>query len=133
MEWNSFLTAEQVSTLITPAHALSALDLYEYLQQSADAGIDTREHQTLLWRQISLPVALFAMVLLGLPLVVNSVRSRSAGYRMLIGAGIGIGFYLFEQIASHLAIILQLPPAATALGPPAVVLIAALGAIHATA
>lgn len=133
LRWESFLSADQVSTLITPADALSALDLYRYLDESADSGIDTRRHETLLWRQVSLPLALFAMVLLALPLVINSVRARSAGYRVLIGGGIGIAFYLFEQTASQLAVLLQLPPAATALLPATLVLTAALAAIHANA
>jgi len=115
--------------LITPAQALSAFDLYQYLHESADSGIDTREHETLFWRQVSLPLALFAMILLGLPLVLGSVQTRSTGYRTIIGAAFGIAFYLFQQITGQLAVILELPPPATALTPAVVVLITALAAI----
>ncbi len=129
-DWASFLSPDQVSTLIAPADALSALDLYRYLRESGDSGIDTRTHQALLWQQLSLPVTLLAMILLGLPLVLNAVQARSTGFRGLIGAAIGIGFYLFEQVTAHLAVLLELAPAVTALTPALLVLVTALAAIR---
>jgi lipopolysaccharide export system permease protein len=130
LTWESFLTPEQLSTLIAPAHALSALDLHRYIEEMRGSGVDTRAYQSMMWRQLSLPVSLFAMTLLGLPLVLGSVRARSAGWRTLVGGGLGVGFYLFEQITGHLAQILELPPAPTALAPATVVLLAALAGIR---
>lgn len=129
LRWASFLSPEQLSTLIAPAHALSAFDLYHYLSESADSGLDMREHESLFWQQVSLPLALFAMVLLGLPVVLGSTRTRSTGARTVFGAAIGISFYLFEQTTAHLAVLLELQPAAMALAPALLILAAALAAI----
>ncbi len=130
LEWPSFLSPDQLATLVSPADAVSALDLYRYLDQSRGAGLDTREQQVLFWQQVSLPLALLAMGLLGVPLALASVRTRSGGFRTLVGGAIGIGFYLFEQVASHLALLLELAPAPTALAPALVVLAVALIALR---
>ncbi|MEQ8663494.1 MAG: LPS export ABC transporter permease LptG [Gammaproteobacteria bacterium] len=130
MRWESFLTPEQVATLIAPAHALSPADLWRYLRETRGAGVDTREQQARFWHQVSLPVTLLGMMLLGVPLVLASLQTRSTGLRATVGAGVGIAFYLFEQITSQLTLILDLNPLATALLPGVVVLGGALLAVR---
>lgn len=129
LQWESFLSPDQVATLVAPMHALSPADLYRYLRESADSGIDLREHQTRFWRHVSLPLTLVGMSLLGVPLVMLSLRSRAPGLRAVVGAGIGIAFYLFEQVASQLALLFDLPPAATSLLPAVLVTSLAVFAI----
>ena len=126
LDWESFLSPEQMATLIAPAHALSVFDLYAYIHEMQGSGIDTRQYQAMLWQQLSLPSALFAMTLLGLPFVLASMHSRTANFRVLLGAAAGIGFYLFDQITSHLSTLFDLPPAPTALAPSAVLLLLAV-------
>ncbi|MEQ8231424.1 MAG: LPS export ABC transporter permease LptG [Gammaproteobacteria bacterium] len=128
--WTSFLSPEQMATLIAPAYALSPADLWRYLRETRGAGLDTREQQARFWHQVSLPLTLLGMMLLGVPLVLASARARSTGLRATIGAGVGIAFYLFEQITSQLTLILDLNPAATALLPGVVVLTAAVLALR---
>jgi len=131
--WHSFLTPAQFATLIAPAHALSPYDLASYIRAMRGSGVDTRTYQVLLWRQLALPVALFAMTLLALPFVVGNPRARSAGLRVLVGGTLGIGFYLAEQIANQLAQILDLPPAPLALLPASLLLAGALYALRRSA
>lgn len=133
LDWQSFLTPEQMATLIAPAHALSIFDLYAYIREMKGSGIDTRQYQAMFWQQLALPTALFAMTLLGLPFVLASIRSRTPGMRMVLGGVAGVGFYLFDQITSHLATLLDLPPAPTALAPSLLLLALAVIAINRTA
>jgi lipopolysaccharide export system permease protein len=130
LHWSSFLSPDQISTLVSPTHALSPVDLYRYLRETAGSGLDTREHEVRFWQQASLPVTLFGMALLGLPLVAGAVRARSTGLRALIGGAIGIGFYLVERITGQLALLFQLDPALTALMPSILVMAAAILAIR---
>ena len=130
MPWESFLTPAQMATLIAPIHALSPADLWRYLRETRGAGVDTREQQARFWRQVSLPLTLMGMMLLGVPLVLASLRTRSTGLRATIGGGVGIVFYLFEQTVSQLTLILDLNPVGPALLPGAVVLACALVAVH---
>ena len=133
LSWQSFLTPEQMATLIAPSHALSVFDLYSYIRAMEDSGVDTRRYQAMFWQQLSLPTALFAMTLLGLPFVFASMNSRTPGFRALLGGAAGIGFYLFDQITSHLSTLLDLPPAPTALAPSVVLLLLAVIGISRTA
>ncbi|MGE0483395.1 MAG: LPS export ABC transporter permease LptG [Gammaproteobacteria bacterium] len=130
LRWASFLSPDQISTLVSPTHALSPIDLYRYLHETAGAGLDTREHEVRFWQQASLPLTLLGMALLGLPLVAGTVRARSTGLRAVVGGVIGIGFYLAERITGQLALLFQLDPALTALMPSILVMAAAVLAIR---
>ena len=125
-EWQSFLSSKQLSALITPAQALSSTDLYRYIRETEGSGVSTRQYEAIFWRQISMPLAVLAMTLLGLPFVIGSLRTRTAGFRIVLGASVGIGFYLPEQITGQLSVILDIPAAPAALMPSALVLVSAL-------
>jgi lipopolysaccharide export system permease protein len=129
LSWASFLSPEQISTLIAPPHALSPLDLYRYLRQSRNSGIDNREHEARFWHQVSVPFTLIGMLLLGLPLAAMSVRTRSTGLRSVLGAAVGIGFFLFERITGQLSLLFDIAPAVSALVPAVMVLGFALFAV----
>ncbi len=128
--WQSFLTPEQLATLIAPAHAVGTLDLYRYIDEMRGSGVDTREYQSIFWQQLSLPVAIFAMALLGLPFTLGALRVRATGLRSVLGLMVGIAFYLGEQITGHLAQLYDLPPAPSAMAPALLVLLGALSAIR---
>ena len=125
MLWRSFLSPDQVATLIAPPQALSPLELHRFLAESEGSGVDTVAHQARFWRQVSLPLTLLGMTVLGLPLVAGSVRQRSGGFRAVLGGSIGIVFYLFERITGELAVILDISPAMTAFLPAIAVSLAA--------
>jgi hypothetical protein len=53
LSWQSFLTPEQMATLIAPAHALSVFDLYAYIHEmegSASTRAATRPCYGNSWR-----------------------------------------------------------------------------------
>ena len=56
LEWESFLSPDQLSALITPAHALSSTDLYRYIRKTEGSGLNTRQYETIFWRQLSVPL-----------------------------------------------------------------------------
>ena len=70
------------------------------------------------------------MSLLGLPFLIGSVRSIPAGQRAAIGGGIGILFFLSEQMMGHLALLYQLSPLPMALAPDVLLLILALTILY---
>lgn len=125
LDWASFLSPDQMATLIAPPDSLSPLELHRYLRQ-ADRSVSTWRYESMLWRQMSVPVAVVAMTLLGLPFVLGSARALSTGARIVIGGAVGIGYYLLEQVAGYAATIVEAPPAPAALAPAVLVLAAAL-------
>lgn len=128
--WQSFLSAQQTSALIVPVEAMAPSDLYAHIRLFEKNNLDTLRFRVLFWQQLSIPVSLVAMSLLGLPFLLGSVRSTPAGQRAAIGGSIGILFYLSEQTMGHLAILYDLNPAATALGPDVLLLVVALSILY---
>jgi len=118
--------AEQIFTLINADHALAPLDLMRYVDHLRSNGLDSHRYEVLLWQQLSLPIGLIALSLLGLPVVMGSTRAMSLGARVAIGAAIGLGFYLTERLAMQLALLYHLPAPATGMLPDLVMLIIGL-------
>jgi len=124
--WRSFLSAQQTSALIVPVEAMAPLALYRYIRQLDENDLDTHRYRVMLWQQLSIPIGLLAMALLGFPFLLGSGRAISAGQRAAIGGSIGILFYLFEQMIGHFAILFELSPAPAAFAPDLVLLTLAL-------
>lgn len=123
--WESFLSPDQMASLIAPMETLTLGDLYNYVEYLESTGLNSHRYRFQLWQALSMPVALLAMCLLGLPFVLGSVRARPPGARILFGATVGIGFFLVEQTSSQLAMLYELPALPMAMLPDAALLGAA--------
>jgi len=130
MLWKGLLSMEQASVLMLPLEALAPDDLVKTITNLRRNQLDTHEYEIVLWQQVSLLPGLLAMALLSLPFLLGSVRSVSAGQRVMIGGLIGIGFYLVQQLSSHLAGILGMNPSLVILTPPFILLALAIAAIR---
>jgi lipopolysaccharide export system permease protein len=130
LQWPDLLSAEQAAVLILPLPALSPGDLVRMIANLKRNQLDTHEYEIAFWQQVSLLPGLLAMALLSLPFLLGSVRSVSAGQRVIIGGGIGIGFYLIQQLSGHLAGILGVNPVIAMLSPPLILLVIAITAIR---
>ena len=73
------------------------LVVHAYVNHLEDNGLDSHRYRLVLWQQLSLPVGILAMALLGVPFVVGSTRTMAAGTRISIGIVVGILFYLTER------------------------------------
>lgn len=124
--WQSFLSADQLDALVTPPHALSTYDLLNYMNANQKDGVSTRSYEIIFWQRMMLPITLVAMGMIGLPIALSSVQSRSTGVRSLVAGGIGISFYLFQQITGHLATLLELSALVSVVIPPIIILCLAL-------
>lgn len=128
--WKDLLSAEQAAVLMLPLQALAPNDLVKTIANLKRNQLDTHAYEIVLWQQVSLLPGLLAMALLSLPFLLGSVRSVSAGQRVMIGGLIGIGFYLVQQLSGHLAGILGMNPSLVILTPPFVLLAVAIVAIR---
>lgn len=130
LHWPGLLTPKQVETLIVPVEALTPSELFRYIRYLSDNQLNTHRYRIIFWQQLSVPVALLAMSVLSLPLLIGSVRHIPAGQRIMIGAAIGMGFYLLQQITGNLAGLLGLPPHLTIMAPSLLLLAIAAYGIH---
>ena len=116
--WESSLAPDLIAMSAIEPGSLTTVALLSYISFAKDNGLDSRSWETALWSKVSGPLATGAMIFLGLPLVLNSMSHRvSSGRRVLFGSLIGLGFYMFNQTASHIGIVLEVPSSVTALGP----------------
>ena len=122
-EWDSFLSQNQMDSLVAPVDALSLTELYDYVEYLELAGLRSQTYEFRLWQNLSRPLGLLAMCFLALPFVVGSVRTRAAGTRVLFGMIVGIGFYLTEQMSSQLTLLYELPTMLMALLPDCLLLL----------
>ncbi len=119
---DDLLTPEQINLLVLPPESLSPLDLYQYAHYLKEHGQNSDRHDLALWKKSSMPVAAGAMIVMAIPLVFGPLRVVSAGWRVMVGAMVGIAFHLSNQIAGNIGLLFELHPAVTTMMPIAAVL-----------
>lgn len=117
LRWRSVLNPDQMATIITTAAALAPTDLFQYVTHLENNNLDSHRYRLVLWQQLSLPLGILGMALLGVPFVVGSTRTMATGTRISIGVVIGILFYLGERTLGQVALLYSLPAIPMALGP----------------
>lgn len=115
--WKDLLSEEQAGVLMLPLEALAPNDLFSTIRNMKHNHLDTQRYEIAFWQQVSLLPGLLSMALLSLPFLLGSVRTVSAGQRTVIGGMFGIGFYLVQQLAGHLAGVFDLNPMPVILSP----------------
>ncbi len=115
--WKTSVAPEIIDVVAIPPENLSIRDLVDYLSYLHDTGIEAQRYELSLWTRISAPFATAGMLLLAIPFVFGSLRAVSVGQRIVIGALLGIGFYLFNGIFGRVALVYNLPPLLSAVTP----------------
>jgi lipopolysaccharide export system permease protein len=116
LDWQSFLTPDQIETLSRPPESLSPTQLRELVTYLRATGQEYAAYDLALWRKLGAAFMLLAMVLLSVPFAFGSART-GLGHRLVLAAVIGIGVYLFDQIVANAGLLLDLSPPWVALGP----------------
>ncbi len=129
LRWPGEIDPAQFVTLARAEHALAPTELVGYIDHLDRNRLDAHRFRILLWQQISLPIGVLAMVLLGLPFATNASRTAPMGTQVTFCALIGLAFYLVEQASMQVGLLYRLPAALTGLGPDLGALAAALAII----
>ncbi len=114
---DSFLSADQVRVLELPPYSLSTSNLIRYISALRQSGQNADQYSIALWRKLSVPLTTGAMVLLSLSFVFGSTRSVTAGYRITMGAFVGIVLYFADQMIIQWGLLLNMNPFITAMIP----------------
>ncbi|GGF47381.1 LPS export ABC transporter permease LptG [Aliidongia dinghuensis] len=117
LPWRSFVSSAQIQLLTLPPEAMPPVALFRYVRDLARNHQQGLRYEQELWRKISIPLSMIAMIMASAPFVFAPPRGQSIGQQITIGAIVGIVFSLFQQIAGHLDLLLDLNPAAAALVP----------------
>jgi lipopolysaccharide export system permease protein len=114
---DSFLSADQVSVLELPPYSLSTPNLMRYIAALRQSGQNADRYSIALWRKLSIPLTTGAMVLLSMSFIFGSTRTISAGYRITMGAFVGIVLYFVDQMIMQWGLLLNMNPFITAMIP----------------
>jgi len=117
LPWQSFMPPEQVQLLTLPPQSMAPIVLFRYVRDLMERQQQARRYEQELWTKVSIPLSMFAMIMIVAPFVFGSSRSQSTGLQIAIGTLFGIVFSLSQQISGHLGLLLDLNPAITALAP----------------
>jgi lipopolysaccharide export system permease protein len=113
----SYLTDKQLRVMEQPINSLSPTGLYQYLKYLRASEQATERFEMIFWQKATLPVAVIIMMLCSFPFVFGSLRSSSAGKRIILATITGFAFHLFSQSSINLGLMLDLNPLLTTLAP----------------
>jgi len=126
LPWRFSLAPAVVSMVAIAPERLTLPELARYIVEMRETTQSADRYVEAFWRRVAYPLAAMAMVMIALPLVLSPRPRVSAGRRIMIGAGVGLGFYLGNQLASHVGTVYGVPPVVAALAPTAVLGVSAL-------
>lgn len=126
LTWRAVLNPDLVKIVDVRPSKLSSLGLYRYIHYLKENNRRSAEQELALWTRLSYPLISTVMVLLAIPFVFGSLRSVTIGQRILVGALLGIGFFMFNQITGHFSLVYALNPIFNAFLPPLLFLIGTL-------
>jgi len=117
LTWASFVTPQHMRLLQLPPATMPPVDLFRYIHELKRNDQQSATDELVFWSMVSIPLSLLAMVLAAAPFAFGTQRVQSAGRQVLIGALLGIGFELTQQLVFYFGLRLDLPPVFTALAP----------------
>lgn len=123
----SYLTEKQLRIMEQPINSLPPTGLYQYLKYLRASEQATERFEMVFWQKATFPAAVIIMMLCSFPFVFGSLRTSSAGKRIVLATITGIAFQLVSQLLANLGLMLDISPPLTTLMPIVVFLL--LGAI----
>jgi len=108
---------------------MSAFDLHRYSDYLENNQLDASHYRLAFWLKVITPLSTLVMLLIALPFVFGSLRSGSAGQRLMIGILIGVAYFIVGKIMNHIGQVYGLHPLLSATLPMAIVLVYGLHAM----
>lgn len=126
----SEITPDILSVLSVDPDRMSAYDLSAYARHLSDNKQDSERYEIAFWKKITYPFAILVMMALALPFAYLHVRSGGVSLKIFSGIMIGMVFYLFNSLFSHVGLLNTWPALVTALAPSLLFLMIALAALR---
>jgi len=123
--WDTNLSPDLLSVVTLLPATMSIHGLYQYANYLNKNGLDAATYEHAMWGKIVAPFVTGVMVFLAIPFVFGPLRSVGVGHRVLVGALVGIGFYLANQMFSYVGIVYNFNPVMSAILPAAFAFIVA--------
>ena len=128
--WQSELNPQLLAVLTVTPERMAARNLDTYIRHLEDNKQTAERYQIAFWKKLIYPFAVLVMMALALPFAYLHFRSGGISFKIFAGIMLGIGFYLLNNLFSHVGLLNTWPPILTAAMPSLVVLTAALAALR---
>ena len=128
--WTSELNPQLLAVLSVSPERMAARNLSTYIRHLEDNKQTAERYQIAFWKKLIYPFAVLVMMALALPFAYLHVRSGGISFKIFAGIMIGIGFYLLNNLFSHVGLLNTWPPILSAAMPSVVALAAALLALR---
>ena len=123
------LTADEIRAGFGAPSAIPIWDLPAYIERLSASGFTASRHQVWLQMELSLPVFLAAMVLVGAAFTMRHQRGGRTGMMVLLAILLSFGAYFLRNFVQVLGENGNLHPALAAWAPPVAVMLLTLGLI----
>lgn len=129
-----FLTSE-----ITPAilgvltikpESMGIQDLYSYIDHLKENKQTTKRYEVAMWSKVFYPLAIFVMLVVGMPFAYLNARSGGVSIKIFVGLMIGIGFYMLNNVFAYLGAMHTWSPVLAAVFPSCVMLVLAAATMY---
>ena len=117
-DWGSMLNPGILEVVVVDPRILPVWGLWKYISFMNVNEQDASNYEVIFWGKIVYPLLTLSMVLVSIPILLGSARSRGTGARLFFGVLVGIVYYLISRTFSYLALIYGLSPLAASLAPP---------------
>ena len=116
-DWVTSLTPDKLGAVSLRPTSLSISGLYEYIAFLKQTGQDSRRFELTYWRKILQPLSVGVMMMLALSFIFGSLRSVTAGARIVTGICFGFLFYVVNEIFGQMSVVFNAPAFLGALMP----------------
>ena len=116
-KWETNLTPDKLGAVSLRPTSLSISGLYNYISFLRETGQDVSRFELTFWRKIFQPVSVGVMMLLALSFIFGSLRSVTAGARIVTGICFGFLFYVVNEIFGQMSVVYNMPAVFGALMP----------------
>lgn len=120
--WSTSIDPKQIQRLWLEPRDLALAELRRTIRSLRAQHQNPLSYEVAFWRRVSAPVYMGVMVLLAVPMVMVGGRTVRVGERATLGALVGLGFQMFQEMFTNLGLVAGLPPWVIALGPALVAL-----------
>lgn len=123
----SSLTADQIRDSFGTPSSIPIWELPQFIDRLQAAGISARRHQVYLQMELSLPVFLLSMVLIGAAFTLRHQRGGRTGLMVLLAVMMSFAIYFLRNFAQIMGENGQIPATMAAWAPPLVAIGISMG------
>ncbi|MAA73727.1 MAG: LPS export ABC transporter permease LptG [Salinisphaeraceae bacterium] len=117
LPWDINISPNVLRLSVTKPDELSLAGLYRYIRFLEANKVASGQYRFAFWRDLVSPLTVLVLTVFALPFAFGQLRTAGAGQRLLVGGGVGLLFFMVNEIVASSAVVYGLPPWFAALAP----------------